>query len=257
VLVFGALTLSPRQCRLMGIFSLGGLGITILLGIATRPEHFNVQNETVLYLFAMIALPCFAELAARLGALRRQLREQKRSLKGALAQIQWLATRDELTGLANRRYTLDLLAYEERRAARQPVSVCVAMIDLDHFKRVNDTYGHAAGDDVLRTFAEHSKSVFRQTDVMARWGGEEFLLLMPDTSEVEAEIVIERFRNLFSQPGQWAWEPELAATFSVGLTLHQRGEAMEATIGRADEALYQAKALGRNVTVSGWSLLAA
>ncbi len=257
VLVFGALTLSPHQCRLMGVFSLAGLGVTILIGFATRPAHFDAQHETVLYLFALIALPCFAELAARLSALRRELRQQKRSLKGALAQIQWLATRDELTGLANRRYALELLAYEQRRAARQAVSVCVAMIDLDHFKLVNDTHGHAAGDDVLRTFAEHSKAVFRQTDVVARWGGEEFLLLMPDTSEEEAKHVIERFRSLFSRPGQWTWEPELAATFSVGLTLHHPGEEMEATIVRADAALYQAKAQGRNITVSGWSRLAA
>lgn len=257
VLVFGALTLTPRNCRLMGLFSLLGLGLTILVGIAARPAHFDPQQETVLYLFALITLPCIAELAARLSKLRMQLREQKRSLREALEKIQWLAARDELTGLANRRHALELLAYEERRATRQSVSACIAMIDLDHFKGVNDTLGHAAGDDVLRTFAGHASAVLRGADVLARWGGEEFLLLMPDTSKDEAGQVIERFRALFSRPGQWDWKPDLSVTFSVGLTLHRRGESMQVTIARADEALYQAKAQGRNVTVSEWSRLTA
>ena len=257
VLVFGALTLSPRNCRLMGLFSLLGLGLTILIGMAARPAQFDPQQETVLYLFALITLPCIAELAARLSELRRQLRKQKRSLREALEKIQWLAARDELTGLANRRHALELLATEERRASRQPASACIAMIDLDNFKGVNDTLGHAAGDDVLRTFAGHASSVLRGHDMLARWGGEEFLLLMPDTSQDEAGQVIERFRDLFSRPGQWQWKPDLRVTFSVGLTLHRAGETMEATIARADQALYQAKAQGRNVTVSEWSRLAA
>ena len=257
VLVFGALTLSPRGCRLMGLFSLVGLGVTMLVGIAARPAYFDPQQETVLFLFAMITLPCIAELAARLSELRRQLREQKRSLRTALEKIQWLAARDELTGLANRRHVLELLAYEERRATRQHVSACIAMIDLDHFKGVNDALGHAAGDDVLRTFAAHAGTALRGADVLARWGGEEFLLLMPDTSRDEAGQVIERFRDLFSRPGQWHWKPDLSVTFSVGLTLHRCGESMDATIARADEALYQAKAQGRNVTVSEWSRLTA
>ena len=80
---------------------------------------------------------------------------------------------------------------------------------------------------------------------------------MPDTSQDEAGQVIERFRDLFSRPGQWQWKPDLRVTFSVGLTLHRPGETMEATIARADEALYQAKAQGRNLTVSEWSRLAA
>ncbi len=257
VLVFGALTLSPRHCRLMGLFSLVGLGLTILTGMAARPAHLDPQQETVLYLFALITLPCIAELAARLSELRRQLRQQKRSLSEALEKIQWLAARDELTGLANRRHAMELLAHEERRTSRQPATACIAMIDLDHFKGINDTLGHAAGDDVLRTFAGHASAVLRGADVLARWGGEEFLLLMPDTSKDEAGQVIERFRDLFSRPGQWQWKPDLRVTFSVGLTLHRPGETMEATIARADDALYQAKAQGRNLTVSEWSRLAA
>ena len=251
VLMIGALTLTPRQCRLMGAFALAGLALTILVGLTMRPANFDAQQQLVLFTFGLITLPCIAELAARLSAIRRQMRNQQKILKDALAQIQWLAARDELTGLANRRHALELLAYEERRASRQPVDACIAMIDLDNFKGVNDAQGHAAGDEVLRSFARHASSVLREADMLSRWGGEEFLLLMPDTSLDEGEQVIERVRELFCQAGQWQWQPDLCVTFSVGLTMHRQGEGMEKTVARADDALYRAKDQGRNVTVSG------
>lgn len=257
VLMLGALTLSPRNCRLMGGFTLLGLGITVLIGVTQRPQNFEAGRQVVVYLFAVIIISCVAELAARISAIRKELKSQRRELKKALIENQWLAGRDELTGLSNRRRALELLAYEERRAIRQPVDACIAMIDLDLFKAVNDTHGHSAGDDVLRTFARHASTVLREADILARWGGEEFLLLMPDTSHTEAEHVIERFRDTFCQPGNWDWNPNLVVTFSVGLTPHRHGEGIDTTITRADAALYQAKAQGRNATVSQWASLAA
>ena len=257
VLVVGALTLTPRNCRLMGFFSLVGLAVTIAIGVTQRPEGFDLREQLIVYMFAVIILACVAELAARISAIRSELKAQRRALKKALAENQWLAGRDELTGLSNRRRAMELLAYEERRAVRQPVEACIAMIDLDLFKTVNDRHGHGAGDDVLRTFAQQAALVLREADILARWGGEEFLLLMPDTSQPEAERVIARFRDMFCRSGQWQWSPELVVTFSVGLTTHRQGESHEATIKRADAALYEAKAQGRNVTVSEWGGLAA
>ena len=257
VLVVGALTLTPRNCRLMGFFSLVGLAVTIAIGVTQRPEGFDLREQLIVYMFAVIILACVAELAARISAIRSELKAQRRALKKALAENQWLAGRDELTGLSNRRRAMELLAYEERRAVRQPVEACIAMIDLDLFKTVNDRHGHGAGDDVLRTFAQQAALVLREADILARWGGEEFLLLMPDTSQPEAERVIGRFRDMFCRSGQWQWSPELVVTFSVGLTTHRQGESHEATIKRADAALYEAKAQGRNVTVSEWGGLAA
>ena len=257
VLVVGALTLSPRNCRLMGVFSLVGLAVTILMGVTYRPQHFQMGEQLIVYIFAVIILACVAELAARISAIRSELKAQRRELKKALAENQWLAGQDELTGLSNRRRALELLAYEERRAVRQPVDACIAMIDLDLFKAVNDRHGHGAGDDVLRTFARHAGTVLREADILARWGGEEFLLLMPNTSKAEAERVIERLRETFCQAGQWHWNPDLIVTFSAGLTTQRHGETSEVTITRADEALYRAKARGRNSTVSEWSPLIA
>jgi diguanylate cyclase len=257
VLVVGALTLSPRNCRLMGLFSLVGLAVTMTIGVTQRPAQFSLGEQLIVYMFSVIILACVAELAARISAIRSELKGQRRELKKALAENQWLAGRDELTGLSNRRRALELLAYEERRAVRQPVDACIAMIDLDLFKSVNDNHGHGAGDDVLRTFARHAGTVLREADILARWGGEEFLLLMPNTSKAEAERVIERLREIFCRAGQWHWNPDLIVTFSAGLTTQRHGETSEVTITRADEALYRAKARGRNATVSEWSTLTA
>ncbi len=255
VLVVGALTLSPRDCRLMGLYSLVGLAVTIVLAVTQRPGDFELGTQLVAFMFSVIVLACVAELAARISAIRSELKGQRRELKKALAENQWLAGRDELTGLSNRRRALELLAYEERRAVRQPVDACIAMIDLDLFKAVNDKHGHGAGDDVLRTFARHAGTVLREADILARWGGEEFLLLMPNTSKAEAERVIGRLREIFSRAGQWHWNPDLVVTFSAGLTTQRHGETSEVTITRADEALYRAKARGRNATESEWSAL--
>ena len=257
VLVVGALTLSPRDCRLMGLFSLAGLAVTIVVAVIWRPGDFELGSQLIALMFSVIVLACVAELAARISAIRGELKAQRRELKKALAENQWLAGRDELTGLSNRRRALELLAYEERRAVRQPVDACIAMIDLDLFKSVNDKHGHSAGDDVLRTFARQAGTVLREADILARWGGEEFLLLMPNTSQAEAERVIERLREIYSRAGQWHWNPELIVTFSTGLTTQRHGETSEVTITRADEALYRAKAHGRNATVSEWTSLTA
>lgn len=256
VLVVGALTLSPRDCRLMGFFSLVGLAITIAIAVTWRPGDFDLSSQLIVLMFSVIVLASMAELAARISAIRIELKGQRRELKKALMENQWLAGRDELTGLSNRRRALELLAYEERRAVRQPVDACIAMIDLDLFKAVNDKHGHGAGDDVLRTFARHAGTVLREADILARWGGEEFLLLMPNTSKAEAERVIQRLRETFSRAGQWHWNPDLVVTFSAGLTTQRHGETSEVTITRADEALYRAKARGRNATESEWSALA-
>jgi diguanylate cyclase (GGDEF)-like protein len=120
------------------------------------------------------------------------------------------------------------------------------MIDLDHPKRVNDTMGHGAGDQVLRLVAQHSQAALRDTDVLTRWGGEEFLLLLPDTEPADAERVVERLRIHMSSEDVWRERPELRVTFSGRITAHLEGEKMQETLSRADAKLYEAKAQGRN-----------
>jgi diguanylate cyclase (GGDEF)-like protein len=160
-----------------------------------------------------------------------------------------LSSRDGLTGLANRRAFELALLREIDRVARSGEPALLLMLDIDHFKRVNDTHGHGVGDEVLRRFAAVALSGLRDTDVLARWGGEEFLLLLNDTTPEQANIGLERVRELLTDAQLSTEVPELRATFSAGLTAYDCNEPLDTCIERADRALYEAKAQGRNRTV--------
>jgi diguanylate cyclase (GGDEF)-like protein len=129
--------------------------------------------------------------------------------------------------------------------------VALAMIDIDHFKRINDGHGHAVGDAVLQKMAEVARAGMRVGDVLARWGGEEFLLLMPHTAPADAALVLQRFRESMAEAGFDGLAPGLTVTFSAGLTQIEPHESHEAAIERADRALYRAKHAGRDRTEHG------
>ena len=120
------------------------------------------------------------------------------------------------------------------------------MIDIDNFKCINDTQGHAAGDMVLRRFSELAGNSLRPKDVLARWGGEEFLLMLPATSPEAATQLVEQLRMLLFKHQSWSDNAPLRVTISAGIASHRPGESMVQTIARADTALYQAKSSGRN-----------
>ena len=251
VLVFGAFILSPRRCRQLGWFAVATLGGVMLFGAIRFPLLFPPRLEAFNFLLTALVLPVIAALAGQLSALRFQQQAQKKELREALEKVRMLATHDELTGLPNRRQVLELLAHEERRALRQQASLCSCLIDIDHFKNVNDTLGHQAGDEALQRFSSILASALRAGDVLARWGGEEFILLLPATPLDEAASVIERLRARCADPASWVERPELQVTFSAGLSAHTDGESMQQVIARADAALYRAKSEGRNRLVIG------
>lgn len=180
--------------------------------------------------------------------IRNALYASNAQLAVALAQVRELSERDELTGLPNRRSMLTLLGEERARFARGSAAFGVAILDLDHFKRVNDQYGHAMGDRVLRTFASTVATTLRSTDRIARFGGEEFLLLLPDAAEARlAALAAERIRSAVHE---YPWKdlaPGLEVTCSIGLTTSRAGEDVADMLERADAALYRAKSEGRNL----------
>jgi diguanylate cyclase (GGDEF)-like protein len=178
--------------------------------------------------------------------LRSRLGAQRKELADALALNRELATRDSLTGLLNRRAMVELLAREHPRIERGQGPLAVALLDIDWFKRINDGFGHGAGDEVLRRFATTVKAQLRAADALARWGGEEFLLLMPGTSVDDARTVLDRLRAAVAEGGFEQIAPGLQVTFSAGLVAMQEGESQDAAIDRADRALYRAKQGGRN-----------
>lgn len=249
VLVFGAFTLTPRNCRLLGVFAVLVQAVATLLSIWLNASQSNISVEIIFLISAGVVFIMATDMAGRLSAIREQLREQKKELQQALDQNAILARQDELTTLPNRRHAIEMMAYEERRTMRDKVRPSVCMIDIDHFKRINDTHGHAAGDAVLRLLARHALLALRRPDILARWGGEEFILLMPETTLSEAAHVVERLRRRLEDISVWEEHPELQVTFSAGLATLAVNESMQDTVARADVALYRAKEQGRNRTV--------
>lgn len=246
VLVFAAFTLDPKASRALGWLAVVALGAVMAGGAMLAPASFDPTIERVHFFFAAVVLPAMSMLAGDLSSMRMRLKQQKAELQDALERIHKLATRDDLTGLVNRRHMEELAEMEQRRALRSGRAPCLCLVDIDHFKRVNDEHGHAAGDQVLRVFARHAASALRETDVLARWGGEEFLVMLPDTDPAEARQGFERLRGLLERDEAWGEQPHLRVSFSAGLTAWRGSEALRDALARADLALYEAKALGRN-----------
>ena len=248
-LMFGAFTLTPRQCRLLGIFAVVSLGAAMALSIWLGLDTSEAKGELIVFLAAVFVFTMVADMAGRLSFMRSQLRIQKRALAEALERNNLLARQDELTGLPNRRHAMEMMVYEERRAKREAVPPSVCILDIDHFKHINDSFGHPAGDQVLRLLATHAQRSLRGPDVLARWGGEEFVLVMPQTSIIDAVMVVERLRVALAREEVWAERPDLKVTFSAGVAALTGTESMEEAVARADVALYRAKQSGRNRTM--------
>ncbi len=178
-----------------------------------------------------------------------ELTQTNLKLQQREAQILAASLTDPLTGVGNRRRLEQALALEISRAERMAGKLCALMADLDHFKRVNDTYGHEAGDKVLAAFSDLLRRCTRATDVVARFGGEEFVVLMPATDLAQASAIAERIRGEFAAC-RVAPLPD-PVTSSFGVAELKAGEQGHALLRRADSALYTAKQLGRNRVAGG------
>jgi diguanylate cyclase len=190
------------------------------------------------------------ELADKLDSTHHYLQlveSDSRELTDELSRVRMLSLTDELTGLANRRAFMRRLEDEVARVQRYGFPLSFALMDLDHFKGVNDEFGHAAGDEVLRVYAKNILSVFRHHDMVARYGGEEFAVLLPNT---DADGAIRALNKVRRRAGETRWQSNGAVsqvpTFSAGVSLFKPGESASAFIERADKALYRAKRLGRD-----------
>jgi diguanylate cyclase (GGDEF)-like protein len=245
-LMFGMFGLTSRQIVWVGVYTLAMFGFVMVLASRRDPDRYPVAGEAIYFLMLCIMVAGVAMLTVRLHRMRDRLRRQKVELEAALAHIHRLATHDDLTGLVNRRHMQELLENERMRLDRSEQDWCVALLDLDHFKAVNDAHGHAIGDEVLRSLSRHAHTLVRRTDVLARWGGEEFVLLLPNTAMDKAAALLERLREHFHATPLVVHGIELPLSFSAGLTEHLRGESVAQTLERADKLCYQAKTLGRN-----------
>ncbi|WP_027671166.1 tetratricopeptide repeat-containing diguanylate cyclase [Rheinheimera baltica] len=173
------------------------------------------------------------------------------SLKKRNRKLHRLAMTDELTGIANRRRIMMLAEQERVKATETSSPICLLIIDLDHFKKINDNHGHDAGDIVLQQVCLTISSVLRQQDHFGRTGGEEFLIILPNTDINQAQPIAERVRRSVAAINLSLIQLNLQVSCSIGLTQAKPKELLNASISRADKALYQAKANGRNQVVEG------
>ncbi|MFN7977594.1 MAG: diguanylate cyclase [Vicinamibacterales bacterium] len=246
------------EARLLGVGALC-VALTIASDFLTE-RNFVVAPRLVVYGFAVLVFGMSLALANRfhrvlseVDTLRRDLEERvgarTRELSAAYSQMEALALHDGLTGLLNRRALQDRAHAVLAAARRQRKPFAVALVDIDHFKRINDTYGHLAGDEVLTEVARRMAAGVRGPDDVGRWGGEEFLLLLPDADESAAIAIAERLRTEVQAPVQTAVGVVLV-TVSIGVAAvaaPELGEArLDVLIREADAALYRAKAAGRN-----------
>ena len=188
-------------------------------------------------------------VAARGDAEQAQTRIHE--LEQELAQVSNLVREDQLTGALNRRGMEEALAREIARADRLEAPLSVGLLDIDHFKRLNDSLGHQAGDEALRHLVRVVKKLLRPTDTLARYGGEEFLILLPNTDPEEGAEVLKRVQRALTKEFFLHDNEKVLITFSAGVAQRQTGEDESSLIGRADAAMYRAKQSGRNRVETG------
>lgn len=249
-MLFAALNLRAKQIVAVSLYALGAFSLAVLF-IIQLDNSTEPALEIAYALVLVLMLTGCMLLSLRLYQLRGRLRKQRQELAVALKENRELASRDALTGLINRRHMRELLELEQRRCVRGVRTMLLAQMDIDHFKSINDTYGHGVGDMALKAFAQTVRDNIRNSDVLARWGGEEFVLLLSDTDVAGAMLTLQRVRAAVEGTTMADAPPGLQMTVSIGLAEHMAGEMLEVTLDRADKALYSAKRAGRNQVMFG------
>lgn len=241
LLMFGVLRLRQWQFMALGLFALVCYAAAIAAVWQTRPWAVDMHRE-LLQLAAMATLvPCGGFFAGYVGGLRRKLRDRHIALQRAREQAHDLRVLDPLTEVSNRSRIVEFLGTEVARAARLDQPLTVIMLDLDRFKRINRRYGHPVGDEVLKRIAERLQGALRSIDGLGRYGGEEFLVVLPDTGLAEARTFAERLRERVEGCRFASLPPTFRLSVSVGIAEYRDGDGVWSLIerarGAADHAL--------------------
>jgi diguanylate cyclase (GGDEF)-like protein len=247
VLSFGAFRFNTREFLRAAGLVLVGYAVVINLLFWRKPEVVDVYLEVFQWITLASVLPCFAVVGGRLSELRQRLRRTNDELSAALEMIQKMATHDTLTSLPNRALFNEALNHAIAQAERHKRQLAIFFLDLDRFKNINDTLGHAVGDRVLQEAARRLTSAVRASDLVARLGGDEFVLLVEDFegSEHLADIAA-KIHTAFA-PTAIIDQQELALSASVGIcTYPEDGTDGQVLLANADIAMYRAKEQGRN-----------
>jgi diguanylate cyclase (GGDEF)-like protein len=241
---YGMHRISTAKLALLvsGVF----IGLALIITLHYQQSHnlALLKLEAMHFIVLLLSLPAFILLVGKVQHMHRVLHKASRKIK----YIQEDAKRDVLIDCYNRRYMVAALEAQKQLADDNRTPLCLAVMDLDHFKRINDELGHLGGDEVLRTFAKVAQENVRTSDIFGRYGGEEFLLIFPDTSLLPALNTSERIR---SQIEHFPWEGALLGrvSVSIGVTQYIPGESVLELFSRTDTAMYLAKQGGRNQVV--------
>ena len=206
--------------------------------IGQLSSAFNLMHSTI--------KRQIGELNAHRDILEQEVRERTRDLEEANKKLDLISKTDELTGLPNRREMNETIANEICRVQRTHKPFCFIFIDIDHFKNINDTYGHACGDVILKSVSQTIRTLLRKYDVFARYGGEEFLTLLPETDLEGAEVVAERFRKKIERMTVHYADFSIKVTITLGVARYDDRLGADRSIQMADKALYEGKESGRN-----------
>jgi diguanylate cyclase (GGDEF)-like protein len=244
ILMFGLFVATPRQMRWVSVYAVALFGVVMLWRATGQPQRYPPAIEAGHFLLVATMMPAVSILAARLSAIRQRSRTHRAELAQALARLREQTTRDELTGLVNRRHLAELLEQEHQRCIRSGQTFCVAVLDIDHLRSINDAHGHTVGDALLRALAGEATRHVRVADVLARQAGDEFVLLMSDTRAALARGGVERLHERLSAVRVQHGAVPVAARFSGGLAEHHAGETVAQTMDRAYAARDEAKAQG-------------
>lgn len=255
VFLFGVFRLRRLEYLALTGLALLGYGLILVSDLYRQVPRVPLHLGLLQYAVLAVALVWLAFFGSYVGRLRATLARRNAELAGALAKNRELALHDDLTGAYNRRYLMQLLEQERERVRRTQRSFSVCLLDIDHFKRINDEHGHLAGDDILEQFAEHVTRAVRSLDLLghtqengtfARYGGEEFLLILPETGMAGAQRCAERIRESLTAARFITDSVQLGVSVSVGVTEYRPEESIRELLKRADRALYRAKQNGRN-----------
>lgn len=251
VFMFGIFVARPQALRWVSLYAVLLFGLVMAWSALRDPQRYPWQAEVGHFLLVATMMPAVSLLAARLCRIRERSRQHRSELAQALQRLRESSTRDELTGLINRRQMGEIIEQEYQRCMRSGQTFCVAVFDIDHLRRVNEAHGHSTGDELLRALAAEATRHVRGSDMLGRQAGDEFLLLMPDTRAALARGGVERLHERLSavrlQPA--AAEAAIAVTLSAGIAEHHAGESAAQTLDRAQTARAQAKAQGGGCVV--------
>lgn len=249
VLMFGMFIASPRQMRWVSAYAVLLFGATMVLMVVLRPAAYPWTVELGHFLAVATMMPAVSVLAARLCRMRQRGRLQRAELAQALARLREHTTRDELTGLLNRRHMEAVMAQEHQRCVRSGQTFCLAVLDIDAFKPVNEAHGYAVGDAVMRAVAQEAQRHVRLSDMLSRWGGDDFVLMLSDTRAALARGGLERLGQKVAALRILHGSAAVGVTLSAGLAEHHAGETVAQTLARAERALHDAKAQGTDRVV--------